>query len=218
MTTAGGVECLRKAASAGQRVYGETCPKYLSLTNDDLLRLGARAKVGPPLRTDHDREQLAEALRAGTLSVVASDHAPRVRGRMGEVDDVFAEPYGAPGTETMLPVIFDQLVGKRGWDVSLLARVLSTNPARIFGLYPRKGVIAAGSDADLVVLDPGRTEVISVDSQHSTATYSLYEGREVTGWPVLSMVRGRIVLEDGQLRVPPGFGRYQRREAAGQLA
>jgi dihydropyrimidinase len=219
MTTAGGVESLREAALAGQRVYGETCPKYLSLTNDDLLRVGVQAKVGPPLRTDHDRERLWEALRAGTLSTVASDHAPRVRRRMGtEVEDVFAEPYGAPGTETMLPVIFDQLVVQRGWDVSLLAQILSTNPARIFGLYPKKGVIATGADADLVVLDPERREVITAATQHSTATYSLYEGREVTGWPILSTVRGRIVLEDGELKAPPGFGRYQRRETAGLMA
>jgi dihydropyrimidinase len=218
MTTAGGVDMLREAAAAGQRVFGETCPKYLSLTNDDLLNIGAQAKVGPPLRTDSDREHLWDALRTGTLSVVASDHAPRVRERVGRVEDVFAEPYGAPGTETMLPVIFDQLVVRRGWDISLLADILSTNPARIYGLYPKKGVIAPGSDADLVVVDPDRREVISAATQHSTATYSLYEGREVTGWPILSTVRGRVVLEDGELKEQSGFGRYQRRESAGLMA
>ncbi|MGF6884840.1 dihydropyrimidinase [Nocardia sp. GAS34] len=217
MTTAGGVELLREAAAAGQRVFGETCPKYLSLTNNDLLNVGAQAKVGPPLRTDSDREQLWDALRTGTLSVVASDHAPRVREHMGQVDDIFAEPYGAPGTETMLPVIFDQLVVQRGEDVSLLAEILSTNPARIYGLYPKKGVIAPGSDADLVLVDPERREVISAATQHSTATYSLYEGRAVTGWPVLSTVRGQIVLEDGELKQQPGFGRYQRREITGLM-
>jgi dihydropyrimidinase len=217
MTTAGGVELLREAAAAGRPVFGETCPKYLSLTNDDLLRVGAQAKVGPPLRTDGDREKLWDALKTGTLSVVASDHAPRVRARTGQVDDVFAEPYGAPGTETMLPVIFDELVVRRGGDVSLLAEILSTNPARIYGLYPKKGVIAPGSDADLVLVDPGRREVISAATQHSTAAYSLYEGREVTGWPVLSTVRGRVVLEDGELKQQPGFGRYQCRDTAGLM-
>jgi dihydropyrimidinase len=217
MTTAGGVRLLREAAEAGQRVFGETCPKYLSLTNDDLLNIGVQAKVGPPLRTDADRGQLWDALRAGTLSVVASDHAPRVREHTGQVADVFAEPYGAPGTETMLPVIYDELVVRQGGDVSLLAEILSTNPARIYGLYPKKGVIAPGSDADLVLLDPERREVISAATQHTTATYSLYEGREVTGWPVLSTVRGQVVLEDGELKTQPGFGRYQLRETAGLM-
>ncbi|MEY9966168.1 dihydropyrimidinase [Streptacidiphilus sp. MAP12-16] len=211
MTTAGGVKLLHDAAAAGQRVFGETCPKYLTLTNDDLLRLGAQAKVGPPLRSDSDREHLWDALKTGILSVVASDHAPRARERMGQVADVFSEPYGAPGTETMLPVMFDELVVRRGGSVSVLAEVLSTNPARIYGLYPKKGVIAPGSDADFVLVDPGRREVISAATQHSTATYSLYEGREVTGWPVLSTVRGEIVLEDGALQQQPGFGKYQHR-------
>jgi dihydropyrimidinase len=215
MTTAAGVALLREAAQSGQRVFGETCPKYLTLTDRDFLRVGAQAKVGPPLRTDGDRERLWDALRTGTLSVVASDHAPRVRERMGQVEDIFAEPYGAPGTETMLPVMFDELVVRRGGDVSLLCEVLSTNPARIYGLYPKKGVIATGSDADLVVVDPGRREVIRAATQHSSATYSLYEGREVTGWPVLSTVRGRIVLDDGELRQQPGYGRYQHRGTAG---
>jgi dihydropyrimidinase len=115
-------------------------------------------------------------------------------------------------------VIFDQLVVRRGWDISLLTDILSTNPARIYGLYPKKGVIAPGSDADLVVVDPDRREVISAATQHSTATYSLYEGREVTGWPILSTVRGRVVLEDGELKEQSGFGRYQRRESAGLMA
>ncbi|MEV6117642.1 amidohydrolase family protein [Streptomyces sp. NPDC052109] len=211
MTTKGGVKLLREAAAAGQRVFGETCPKYLTLTNDDLLRVGAQAKVGPPLRSDDDREHLWDALKTGTLSVVASDHAPRARERTGQVDDVFAEPYGAPGAETMLPVIYDELVVKRRGSVSLLAEILSTNPARIYGLYPKKGIIAAGSDADLVLVDPERREVISAATQHSTATYSLYEGREVTGWPTLSTVRGRVVLDNGELKQQPAFGKYQHR-------
>jgi dihydropyrimidinase len=219
MTTAGGIDLLREAAASGQRVFGETCPKYLSLTNDDLLTTGVQAKVGPPLRTDGDREALWNALSTGALSVVASDHAPRLRDRMGtDIDDVFAEPYGAPGTETMLPVIFDEWVVRRGGDLTVLADVLSTNPARIYGLYPKKGVIDLGSDADFVVVDPKRKEVIRTEAQHTTATYSLYEGREVTGWPVLSTVRGRVVLDDGELKQDPGFGRYIRREPAGLMA
>jgi dihydropyrimidinase len=132
--------------------------------------------------------------------------------------NVFDEPYGAPGVETLLPVVFDQWVSQRGGDVGLLAEALSTNPARIFGLYPRKGVIQPGSDADLVIVDPGLRRTITAAGQHTTARYTLYEGREVTGWPVLSTVRGQVVLDDGQLEQPPGYGRYQPREPADLMA
>jgi dihydropyrimidinase len=217
MTTAGGVGILAAAAASGQPVWGETCPKYLTLTNDDLLRLGPSAKVGPPLRADADRERLWTGLFDGTISTVASDHAPRVRDA-GPMTNVFDEPYGAPGAETLLPVVFDQWVSQRGGDVGLLAEALSTNPARIFGLYPRKGVIQPGSDADLVIVDPGLRRTITAAGQHTTAGYTLYEGREVAGWPVLSTVRGQVILDDGQLEQPPGYGRYQPREPADLMA
>lgn len=217
MTTAGGVDLLARAAADGQRVWGETCPKYLTLTNDDLLRRGTVAKVGPPLRTDFDRERLWRALQDGVVSTVASDHAPRVRGD-GPVTDVFAEPYGAPGVETLLPVVYDQLINKRGGDLELLARIVSTNPAKLFGLYPRKGVIQPGADADLVVIDPSQRRVIRAADQHTTANYSLYEGREVKGWPVLTTVRGRVVLDGQTLAATAGHGRYVPRRTQDLMA
>jgi dihydropyrimidinase len=165
------------------------------------------------LRTAFDNDSLWQALSDGTLSVVASDHAPRDRESLTETTDIFAEPYGAPGTETMLPIMFDEMVSRRGLDPAELAAVLSSNPAKIYGLYPKKGAIQVGSDADLVIVDPKRTETIQARTQHTGATYSLYENRSVTGWPTHSFLRGRALLVDGSLVQEPGYGSYLPRKA-----
>jgi dihydropyrimidinase len=208
MTTAGSVRALRAAQAAGHRAVGESCPKYLTMTNDDMLRLGPVAKVGPPLRTAADHEALWQGLADQTVRVIASDHAPKVRRNLTATDDVFAEPYGAPGVETLLPVSYDAMINQRRGSLLDLARALSENPARIYGLYPRKGVIAVGSDADLVIIDPAVSRTIRAAEQHTTATYSLYEGREVTGWPVRSLLRGRTLLAGDQLADGHPRGRY----------
>jgi dihydropyrimidinase len=208
MTTSGAVRALREAQAAGQPVWGESCPKYLLLTNDDLLAKGPLAKVGPPLRTRADNEALWSGIADGTVSAVASDHAPRDRASLTETADVFADPYGAPGTETMLPVIYDEMVVRRGRPLTELAAVLATNPAKIYGLYPRKGVLQVGSDADIVVVDPARPTVIRAAGQHTRATYSLYEGRTVAATPTHTFVRGRAVLADGELVQEPGYGTF----------
>lgn len=214
MTTAGSVRALREAQAAGQRVWGESCPKYLTLTNDDLIAKGPLAKVGPPLRTRADNEALWSAVADGTISVIASDHAPRDRANLTETDDIFDEPYGAPGTETLLPVVYDEMVVRRGRSLSELAAVLSTNPAKIYGLYPKKGSLEVGSDADVVILDPDRPSVLRAAAQHTTANYSLYEGREVAGTPTHTFLRGRPLLVDGVLGQVSGYGRYLPRLAA----
>jgi len=213
MTTSGSARALREAQASGQRVWGETCPKYLLLTNDDLIAKGPLAKVGPPLRTAVDNEALWRAVEDGAISVIASDHAPRDRTSLTQTDDIFAEPYGAPGTETMLPVVYDELIVRRRRSLSELASVLSTNPAKIYGLYPRKGAIRVGSDADLVIVDPERRTTIRAEAQHTRATYSLYEGREVAAYPIRTFLRGRPLLAGGELAQQPGYGRYSPRRS-----
>jgi dihydropyrimidinase len=220
MTTAGAVRALREAQAAGQRVWGESCPKYLTLTNDDLIAKGPLAKVGPPLRTRADNEALWSAIADGAVSVIASDHAPRDRASLTETKDIFEEPYGAPGTETMLPVIYDEMIVRRGRPLEELAAVLSSNPAKIYGLYPRKGALQVGADADIVILDPTRPMTIRASEQHTTATYSLYEGRRVAASVTHSFVRGRPLLADGELAQQPGYGKFlfRRPEDLMQLA
>lgn len=195
------------ARAAGLPVYGETCPQYLNLTQDILDTRGALAKIGPPIRSEEDRLALWAALRDGALSVVASDHAPKPKDVHG---DFLAQGFGSPQIETLLPMTYQGGVNEGHIGVVRLAQVLSENPARIFGLYPRKGAIAPGSDADLVVFDPNREFTIRAENQHSNVGYTLYEGRTVLGWPELSFQRGKPVLQGGEVVAQPGQGRFMR--------
>ncbi len=198
----------------GLTVYGETCPQYLNLTQAILDTRGALAKIGPPIRSEEDRLALWDALRDGTLSVVASDHAPKAKDVHG---DFLAQGFGSPQIETLLPMTYQGGVNEGHIGVVRLAHVLSENPARIFGLYPAKGAIAPGSDADLVVFDPNREFTIRTENQHSNVGYTLYEGRTVLGWPELTFQRGKPVLRDGEVVAQPGQGRFLRTmEGAGE--
>lgn len=196
---------IRRAKAAGWRVFAETCPQYLSLTDQTTQELGPLAKIGPPLRTRTDSEALWAALANGTLDIVGSDHAPKAKHLE---DDFFDAPYGSPQTETMLTIVHDEGVNQGRITLPRLAQVMAENPARTFGLFPRKGILAPGSDADLVILDPHLRETLSRENQHSNATYTLYEGREVLGAPVLTMQRGRVIVEEGRLKGKSGDGRF----------
>jgi len=196
---------IRMAQEEGLPVYAETCPQYLNLTQDILETRGALAKIGPPIRTAEDNEELWAALRDGTLSVVASDHAPKAKDLEG---DFLVQGFGSPQIETVLPVTYDGGVNRGRISLVRLVQVLCENPARIFGLYPHKGTLQAGSDADLVVFDPNREFTIRAENQHSNVGYTLYEGRTVLGWPEMSFQRGKPVLRQGEIVAQPGQGRF----------
>ena len=210
MTAALGIDEIARARAAGRRVYAETCPQYLTLTHDDLLRLGPLLKIGPPLRDEADRLALWTALSGGGVDTIASDHAPKEK-RIG--DDFAAAPYGSPQVETMLPLVFDEGVRADRITLSRLVRVMCENPARIFGLHPKKGVLRPGSDADLVIFDPKAEWVIQRDDLHSRAPYVAYEGRSCTGKAITTIQRGEVVLENGELVARPGRGRFHRTAA-----
>ena len=205
MTAARALRQIRRAQAEGKRVYAETCPQYLTLTEEIIEERGALAKIGPPIRTAEDRAALWEGLRDGSLQTVASDHAPKYK----DVDGDFLEqPFGSPQVETLLPLTYDGGVNRGRISVVRLVQVLCENPARIFGLYPKKGTIAVGSDADLVVFDPNREFTIQAGNQHTNAGYTLYEGRTVLGWPEMSFQRGHRVLWQGQIVAEPGRGEF----------
>lgn len=204
VTAARALDVIAAARRAGRRVYAETCPQYLTLTNRDLLEKKALLKIGPPLRDEDDRMALWEGLADGTLDTVASDHAPKDK---RSDDDFFAAPYGTPQVETMLPLLHDG-VARGLLSIERMVRVLSENPAKILGLYPMKGTLRPGSDADLVVFDPSVSKRIEHATQHSRASYTAYEGRDVTGVHVLTMQRGDVLVERGELLAKPGRARF----------
>jgi dihydropyrimidinase len=158
----------REAQEAGMPVYAETCPQYLTLTQEIIEERGALAKIGPPIRTAEDRAGLWDALAEGVIQVVATDHAPKHKDIHG---DFLEQPFGSPQIETLLPLVYDGGVNTGRISTVRLVQVLCENPARIFGLYPKKGTIAIGSDADMVVFDRTREFTIHAENQHSKAGY-----------------------------------------------
>ena len=199
------LEPVRWAREKGQIVYTETCPQYLSLTDKDLQEKGPLAKIGPPLRTPQDNEALWEGLKMGLIDVIASDHAPKNK----KIDDDFFDaPFGSPSAETMLNVTYQKGVNEGRVDICTLIRAMSETPAKIFGLYPQKGILQEGSDADLVIFDPAIRHTITQNAQHSNASYTLYEGLECLGNPCLVMQRGEVIVEDLELKSIKGRGKF----------
>jgi len=201
-------ELVAAARGRGQRVTAETCPHYLLLTEDDMDRLGPLGKMNPPLRSPAAASGLWERLADGTVDLVSSDHSPWALEKKSRRDDIFANSSGLPGVETLVPLMYGAAVGQRGLPISRLAEVLAATPAATFGLAPRKGQLAVGADADLIVLDPSGTTRIRGQALHSSARWSPYDGMEVPGRIALTMVRGRIVYDGSAVIGTPGYGQY----------
>jgi dihydropyrimidinase len=191
------LEVVRGARSRGQRIAAETCPHYLTLTGEELRTRGALAKVGPPLRTADDHEALWAGLADGTLQGVGSDHAPK-KHRDDPPEPLMTAGFGAPAIETLTAIVFDGVATGR-LSLERFAAVTAANPAKVFGLYPRKGSLEVGADADVVLWDPAVRRVLGAATEHSRAAYSLYEGRAVQGAPVRTIVGGRTVVAAGEL-------------------
>ncbi len=217
LSTRLGLERIKQAQATGQRVWTETCPQYLLLSDDEMERWGPLAKIGPPLRPagGPDREALWGGSAGGYIATIGSDHAPRSQAAKAPgFANIFVDPdgksvpFGSPSVETMVPLMYSEGVVKRGLPISWLARVLAENPARIFGLYPTKGVIRVGADADLLILDPAATGTIRAADHRGMAGFTLYEGMAIRGRPWMTLLRGRVLLEQGRLLEAPGYGRY----------
>jgi dihydropyrimidinase len=210
-------EEIARAKARGLKVWGETCPQYFVLSAADMDRPGfegAKFMCSPPPRDAGANEGLWAAVRQGTLDIVSSDHSgwsydSPVGKRAGGADAPFpAIPNGVPGLGSRLPIVFSEGVAKGRIDGCTFVRIVATNPAKLFGLYPQKGTIAPGADADLVLWDPSRRTTITNARLQHIIDYTPYEGLEVTGWPVATIRRGVVVMRDGTVSAEPGTGRY----------
>jgi len=204
MTAADSCEELRLLRKQQTPVYAETCTHYLTHTAESPI--GNIGKVNPPLRYARDLEALWEALAEGTLDVVSTDHVPRkFKTKQGNIWECSA---GFPGTATLLPVVLSEGYHKRGLSLTRIAKLLSENPARLFNLYPRKGSLSVGSDADITVVDLDKRREVKAAELESNSDYSLYDGWKLRGWPVLTMVRGEVVMDHGEVKQAAGYGRF----------
>ena len=210
---------IRDAQSRGLSVYGETCPQYLFLTAADLDQPGfegAKCICSPPPRDAASQQAIWDGVANGTFQVFSSDHAPfryddpegkKVGGKHGNFTHV---PNGIPGIETRLALLFSEGVLTGRIDINKFVSVTATEPARIYGLNPRKGTICIGADADIVIWDTNLDTTISNDRLHHNVDYTPYEGRRIHAWPALTMCRGVTVYRDGEFIGGKGFGAFQR--------
>lgn len=214
MTCEGALNQIRDAEKRNQRVFAETCIQYLVLDaslyekNFD----GAKYVMSPPLREKKDQAALWAGINQGSIQVVATDHCPFMweQKLMGK-EDFSKIPNGHPAIEHRMELLFSEGVNKGKISLNRFVEVSSTNAAKIFGMYPKKGCIAVGSDADIVILDPNEEHVISADKHHMNVDYSSYEGWKVKGKTKTVILRGEIAIQDNARKVTPGFGKFIKR-------
>ena len=211
------LEKVREARDRGLPAYAETCPQYLylSLENMDAPGFeGAKYVFTPPLREKWHQEKLWQGLKQDTLQVVSTDHCPfcfKEQKELGK-DDFTKIPNGGPGIEHRLSLIYTGGVHNKRFSANRFVELVSTAPAKLFGLFPRKGTVAVGSDADLVIFNPIEQQTISSQTHHMRVDYSMFEGVQVTGVPRTVLSRGRTIIEAGQFIGRPGFGLFLRRQ------
>ena len=228
ISTSQGVDAIQRARSRGQTVWGETCPQYLLLTEDEYKRPGfepAKYLCQPPLRSKENNIALWKGLAEDTLQTIGTDHCPFFyNGQKDRGKDLFTKiPGGMPGIESRLCLTFTYGVGKGIIDLIRWVEVISGNPAKIFGLYPRKGCLLPGSDADIVLFDPNKSGVISREMLHENVDYTPYEGFLYQGYPVMTIAAGQVIARNGEFtgkghkgkfisRKPDDHGKFRTRE------
>ena len=220
VSTVEGIEAIRQARGRGLKVLGETCPQYLFLTAKDIdIGIeGALFCCSPPPRDAAAQEACWRGLKDGTLHVYSSDHAPYGRdGKLpkGEKTSFKEMANGVPGLELRLPLLYTYGVGTQRITLPEFVNLTATRHAQTYGLFPRKGSLAVGSDADIAIWDPQKTLV--VEQTHDGTGYTPYKGRKLTGWPITVLSRGAVIVEDGRLTAARGRGRFLARESSDAL-
>ncbi|MCA1669364.1 MAG: allantoinase AllB [Thermomicrobia bacterium] len=203
------LEFIQAAKSRGVHVTAETCPQYLVMDVSDLARKGGFARCAPPLRTRGDVEALWRGLADGALDFVCSDHCGyTIASKEAGWTNIFDAPQGLSVIQHMLPVVYDNAINVRGWSWPDIVRRTATTPARLFGLAPRKGALAIGADADIVLYDPNTEATVTREGLLTRQKWSAFEGRTYRGRVVRTLVRGREVFVDGQIVADAGNGRF----------
>ena len=216
VSAAEAIEVIRNAQTKGLKIYGETCPQYLFLTADDIAKPGlegAKFCCSPPPRDHAAQQAVWQGLQNGTFQVLSSDHAPYrfdASGKLPHGDKTTFKDVanGVPGIELRLPLLFSEGVGQGRLDLNQFVALTATNHAKLYGLYPKKGTIAVGSDADIAIWDPARETTVSWGMLHDNVGYTPYEGRHLHGWPVTVLSRGRTIVDNGALAAPRGSGNF----------
>jgi dihydropyrimidinase len=214
VSSVGVVEEVRRAQARGLPIYAETCPQYLFLSAEDIDTVdmsGAKCVCTPPPRERSNQPGMWSGILDGTLGVFSSDHSP-----WNYADKIAGGPdtpfnrvlNGIPGIETRLPLFFSATQSDGRLTLNQFVDITTTTPARLYGLYPRKGVIAVGSDADFAIWDPVKTVTIRNEMLHHAVDHTPYEGMQVKGWPVMTISRGEVIFEDGRVTSTAGRGRF----------
>jgi dihydropyrimidinase len=206
---------VRQARDRGIPAFAETCPQYLFLSIDDYGDGfdGAKYVMTPPLREKSNQAELWKGLKTDDLQVISTDHCPFCMKEQKELgkDDFTKIPNGAPGVEHRVPLIYNGGVVENRISLNRFVELTSTAAAKIFGLFPKKGTIAVGSDADIVIFDPEKTQTISAKRHHMNVDYSAYEGKTITGIVETVLSRGKVVIENGEYKGKQGDGRFLKR-------
>ncbi|KAA3613800.1 MAG: dihydropyrimidinase [Calditrichaeota bacterium] len=215
MTSGGALDKVRDATKRNQKVFVETCPQYLLLDASVYEKEnfeGAKWVMSPPIREKKDQAALWAGLNQGLINFVGTDHCPffMEQKRMGQ-DDFTKIPNGAPGIEHRLELLYSEGVRKGRISLNKFVEITSTNVAKIFGMYPNKGTLAIGADADIVIFDPEEQHTISAKTHHHNCDYSSYEGWDVTGKCKTVLVRGVVAIENNEVKIEKGFGQFVKR-------
>ncbi len=200
------IESIINERKNGTKIFVETCPHYITLSYDS--QNGYLAKVMPPIRSSQDVQSIWDEIKKGTIDTIGTDHvANRVKLKLGG-QTVWDALAGFPGIGTMMPILLSEGVNKGRINLQQLASMTSLNTARVFGMYPKKGIIQKGSDADIVIVDLKKEQKVSAQQLDGFSDYSVYDGWMLKGWPVKTIVRGEVVAEDFNMVAKPGFGKF----------
>lgn len=213
ISLAGAVALVKQAVHEGHKITGETCSHYLFFEDEDYFEIGPTLRAAPPIRSRPEVEALWGCVQRGDIDAITSDHSPfpPERYRLG-IDNVWEGAGGVMGLQSMLPAVITEGVHRRGMTWELVVRLMSSNPARIFGIYPQKGALLPGSDADFTVIDPDREWVLKTEDLFYRYKQSPYVGRRFKGAVTHTVVRGTVVFADGRIVAEPGYGRLVRRK------